>query len=50
MDNNTKELLDFIGKVESGKGYNIKFGGGALPLDRMTMGEVLDFQRDWKRH
>ncbi len=49
MDNNTKELLDFIGKVESGKGYNIKFGGGSIPLDRMTMGEVLDFQQAWKQ-
>ena len=49
MDDKTKELLDFIGKVESGKGYNVKYGGGKIPLDTMTLREVLDFQEDWKK-
>jgi muramidase (phage lysozyme) len=39
-----KPLLDFIGKIESAKGYNYEYGNKAIDLSNMTIQEVLDHQ------
>ena len=39
-----KPLLDFIGKVESSKGYNYEYGNKKLDLSNMTIKEVLEHQ------
>ena len=40
----TRSLLDLIGKLEAGSKYNIEYGGGEVPLDKMTIQQVLDHQ------
>lgn len=49
-NSNTKgklgEILDFIAKYESNGNYNIMVGGKTAKLTDMTIGEVLDMQRD----
>ena len=46
MDNEKqiKSLLDFIGNVESAKGYNYEYGNKPIDLSNMTIQEVLDHQ------
>ena len=39
-----KPLLDFIGKIESAKGYNYEYGNKPIDLSNMTIQEVLDHQ------
>jgi muramidase (phage lysozyme) len=45
MADGVRDLLDKIGNIESAKGYNYEFGNKAVPLDKMTIGEVLDHQK-----
>ncbi len=40
------ELLNFIARYESGGDYNIMVGGKRANLTSMTVGEVLDMQKD----
>jgi len=44
-----KPLLDFIGKVESSKGYNYEYGNKKLDLSNMTIKEVLEHQEKRRR-
>jgi muramidase (phage lysozyme) len=44
-----RELLDLIGKVESGNNYNIMFGGKIVPLTTLTLKQVLDLQQNMRR-
>ena len=44
-----RALLDAIGNIESPNGYNIEWGGGTLPLDTMTIQQVLDYQLSQKK-
>lgn len=39
-----KPLLDQIGQLEASGKYNIEYGGRALPLDKMTLGQVMAHQ------
>ena len=41
-----KELLDFIGFIESRDNYNIIYGGQKKPLTRMTVKEVMKLQEE----
>jgi hypothetical protein len=41
----SKKILDFIGKYESGGDYNKMVGGSTAPLTNMTVAQVMDFQR-----
>jgi len=45
MPSKTKKLLDLIGSIESAKGYNYEFGNREVPLDQMTIEEVLEHQK-----
>ena len=47
--NPQKALLDTIGNIESPNGYNIEWGGGTVPLDTMTIQQVLDYQLAQKK-
>ena len=38
------ELLDFIGKLESGDNYNVMYGDEEKPLTRMTVKKVRELQ------
>jgi muramidase (phage lysozyme) len=40
-----KRLLDKIGGVESAKGYNNEYGNKSVPLDKMTLSQVLEHQQ-----
>lgn len=41
-------ILDFVAQPESQGNYNATFGGGEAPLTKMTVGEVLDLQKEMK--
>jgi len=43
------EVLDLIARYESGGDYNIVNGGSKLPLTKMTIAELIDEQRGWRR-
>jgi len=43
-----KPLLDLIGQKESNGNYNIIYGGAVKDLTSMSVGEVLQFQIDWR--
>jgi len=38
------KILEVIKKHESGNDYNVVYGGGKIPLTKMTIGDVLDMQ------
>lgn len=44
-----KPLLDFIGNVESAKGYNYEYGNKPLDLSNMTIREVIKHQEKRKK-
>ena len=44
-----KPLLDFIGNVESAKGYNYEYGNKPLDLSNMTIKEVIEHQEKRKK-
>lgn len=41
----TTQLLDYIGKLESGNNYNTLVGGRTADLTNMTVGQVMEMQR-----
>jgi len=43
------KILDVIATHESFDDYNVTFGGGKLPLTKMTIGEVLDMQESMQK-
>ena len=38
------KILEVIKKYESGNDYSVVYGGGKIPLTKMTIGDVLDMQ------
>lgn len=38
------KILEIIKKYESGNDYSVVYGGGKIPLTKMTIGDVLDMQ------
>ena len=47
LGGNTEDLHDIIAKGESGGNYNIAYGGIEANFTDMTIGQVLDWQRDY---
>ena len=46
IDPRKKQLLDFIGKYESGGSYNKLVGGKEIDLQNMTISQVLEYQKN----